>query len=199
MTPSSAIRLADVRLQTGRLVLAPPDAGDAVPLLDYYRRNRSHFRPWEPRRDESFHTVEGMAARIAAQQDAMYRQQALHLLLRAADAGTIVGECGFTNIVRGPFQACHLGFSLCRDAEGRGLMYEALQCALCFVFTKLGLHRVMANYRPENARSARLLDRLGFEREGLARAYLHIDGQWRDHVLTSLLADDTRRTPTRIA
>lgn len=199
MTSAFAIRLADVRLQTSRLVLAPPDVGDAVPLLDYYLHNQQHFRPWEPRRDESFHTVEGMAARIAAQQDAMREGQALHLLLRAADAGTIVGECGFTNIVRGPFQACHLGFSLCRDAEGRGLMHEALQCALGFVFMELKLHRVMANYRPENARSARLLDRLGFEREGLARAYLHIDGQWRDHILTSLIADDTRDTSTRIA
>ena len=199
MTSLSALRFADVRLQTSRLVLAPPDAGDAGPLLDYYVRNRPHFRPWEPRREASFYTVEGMAGRIGAQRDAMRRQQALHLLLRAADAGTIVGECGFTNIVRGPFQACHLGFSLCRDAEGQGLMHEALRCALDFVFAGLGLHRVMANYRPENARSARLLGRLGFEQEGLARAYLHIDGQWRDHVLTSLIDDDTRRAPTRIA
>jgi ribosomal-protein-alanine N-acetyltransferase len=45
----------------------------------------------------------------------------------------------------------------------------------------------MANYRPENERSARVLERLGFEREGLAREYLFIDGAWRDHVLTSLL------------
>jgi ribosomal-protein-alanine N-acetyltransferase len=44
----------------------------------------------------------------------------------------------------------------------------------------------MANYRPENERSGRLLQRLGFAREGYARDYLFIDGAWRDHVLTSL-------------
>jgi ribosomal-protein-alanine N-acetyltransferase len=49
------------------------------------------------------------------------------------------------------------------------------------------LHRVMASYRPDNARSGRLLENLGFEREGLAKAYLKIDGQWADHVLTSLV------------
>lgn len=199
MTSSVAMHFADVRLQTSRLVLSPPDMADIGQVLDYYRRNELYFRPWEPRRDASFHTAEGMAARISGQQEAMRREQSLHLLLRGADSGRVIGECGFTNIVRGPFHACHLGFSLCRDAEGQGLMHEALQAALAFVFADLGLHRVMANYRPENARSERLLARLGFEREGLARAYLHIDGQWRDHVLTSLVNDGAGSAPTRIA
>ena len=48
------------------------------------------------------------------------------------------------------------------------------------------LHRVQANVRPENARSLALLEGLGFEREGLARRYLFIDGAWRDHVTTAL-------------
>jgi ribosomal-protein-alanine N-acetyltransferase len=48
------------------------------------------------------------------------------------------------------------------------------------------LHRIMANHRPENVRSARLLERLGFVREGVAKDFLFIDGAWCDHVLTSL-------------
>jgi ribosomal-protein-alanine N-acetyltransferase len=66
-------------------------------------------------------------------------------------------------------------------------MAEALRAANAFVFGSMRLHRIMANYRPENERSARLLERLGFEREGLARDYLFIDGAWRDHVLTALV------------
>jgi len=81
---------------------------------------------------------------------------------------------------------------VCQGFQGQGLMYEALQCAIGFVFGELGLHRVMANYRPENERSHRLLRRLGFEQEGHARAYLHIDGHWRDHVLTSLINEHSR-------
>ena len=50
----------------------------------------------------------------------------------------------------------------------------------------LRLHRVQANHLPENQRSARLLQRLGFRVEGLAREYLYINGAWRDHVLTAL-------------
>ena len=48
------------------------------------------------------------------------------------------------------------------------------------------LHRVQANVRPENARSLRLLEQAGFEREGFAREYLFIDGAWRDHIMLAI-------------
>ena len=175
---------------TARLALRGPELADAGQMLDYYQRNRLHFRQWEPSRDEGFYSPDRMRTRILSMQQNMATGQALHLVLREPDATAIVGECAFTNIVRGPFQACHLGFSLCQGFQGRGLMREGLQAAIAYVFDELGLHRVMANYRPENERSQRLLQSLGFEREGLARAYLHIDGEWRDHVLTSLIRPD---------
>jgi ribosomal-protein-alanine N-acetyltransferase len=68
-------------------------------------------------------------------------------------------------------------------------MAEVLEAGLTLAFGQLDLHRVMANYLPRNERSARLLARLGFEREGYARAYLRIAGQWEDHVLTAKIRD----------
>jgi len=99
--------------------------------------------------------------------------------------------------VRGAFQACHLGYALTESAQGQGLMHEVLTAAIAHVFDVMLLHRIMANYRPENERSARLLARLGFEREGKARAYLKINGVWADHVLTALInpADVPRNIP----
>jgi ribosomal-protein-alanine N-acetyltransferase len=184
------MQLTTTCLKTARLILTPPLLADAEAMLDYYLRNRLGFQPWEPRRDESFYTLEGMRARISAMTEKMLAQQSLHLLLRMPGSAEILGECGFTNIVRGPFQACHLGFSVGQGFEGKGLMAEALRCAIGFVFDELALHRVMANYRPENERSHRLLQRLGFEQEGLARAYLNIDGAWRDHILSSLINEN---------
>jgi len=64
-------------------------------------------------------------------------------------------------------------------------MFEILEGAIHYMFTDQAIHRVMANYIPGNERSEKLLSRLGFEREGLAKSYLQIDGRWRDHVLTS--------------
>ena len=68
----------------------------------------------------------------------------------------------------------------------------SLLALVIYAFEELQLHRLMANYQPENVRSGRVLERLGFVREGFAQAYLHIDGTWRDHVLTALVRDDPR-------
>ena len=102
--------------------------------------------------------------------------------------------------LRGVFQACHLGYQIARDRQGQGLMREALEALNAFAFEAMGLHRIMANYVPGNDRSGRLLERLGFEHEGLARNYLFIAGAWRDHVLTALTNpefDDETLQPTR--
>ena len=55
-------------------------------------------------------------------------------------------------------------------------MHEALTAAIAHVFEVQKLHRVMANYQPDNLASEKLLQRLGFEREGYARQYLNING-----------------------
>jgi [ribosomal protein S5]-alanine N-acetyltransferase len=90
-----------------------------------------------------------------------------------------------------------LGYSIDAAHEGRGLMREALDAVLTDAFgPRVGLHRVQANVRPENTRSLALLERLGFEREGLAREYLFIDGAWRDHVMTALRAPGWPATRT---
>lgn len=65
-------------------------------------------------------------------------------------------------------------------------MHEALQRTISYVFEELRLHRIHANYIPNNVRSGRLLARLGFAIEGYAKDYLFINDAWRDHVLTSL-------------
>ena len=64
------------------------------------------------------------------------------------------------------------------------------------MFSDYGLHRIEANYMPRNARSARVLERCGFVREGFAEAYLEINGKWEDHVLTSLTNRD--HAPPRV-
>lgn len=117
----------------------------------------------------------------------MEEGHAIHWLLIGRKSGVLQGECNVTTIVRGPFQACYLGFSIAQAAQGQGLMHEALSTAIDFIFSTCRLNRIMANYRPENRRSGKLLARLGFEIEGKARAYLKINGLWEDHILTSII------------
>jgi ribosomal-protein-alanine N-acetyltransferase len=185
----STKKLPDAGLRTERLILQRASRKDAADLLAYRLANRSHLQPWEPLRTDDFYTVAAQGRRLEVMEQQMASEKALYLLIRQPNSVTLLGECNFTNIVRGPFQACHLGFSIAAAAQGQGFMYEALSHAVDLIFDVYALHRVMANYRPENLRSGRLLKRLGFEVEGRARAYLKINGQWTDHVLTSRIND----------
>jgi ribosomal-protein-alanine N-acetyltransferase len=67
-------------------------------------------------------------------------------------------------------------------------MTEALRAACAYAFSGMGLHRLQANHLPENLKSAAVLRRLGFAVEGYARDFLLINGRWRDHILTALVA-----------
>ena len=62
-----------------------------------------------------------------------------------------------------------------------------------FAFDSLHLNRVEAACLPNNTASIRLLEKVGFAREGYARRYLCIDGRWQDHLLYGLVRDDPRR------
>lgn len=147
-----------------------------------------HLKPWSPPPPPGFSTPEFWAERLAAALEEFGADRAVRWVLQEPghETAPVVGTANYTGIVRGAFHACHLGYQLARDHEGRGLMTEALRATNEFMFDAMRMHRIMANYRPENTRSARVLERLGFRREGLARDYLFIDGQWRDHVLSSL-------------
>lgn len=176
-----------VRISSERLILRPAVVADAEYIRAYNLDNREHLQPWQPTRPPGFFDFEQIVRRIADTERDRQTGRCLHLLILRRDGQQMIGECNFSNIVLGAFQACHLGYSLAAQAQGQGLMAEALRVAIRYVFEDLGLHRIMANYRPENLRSARVLEGLGFEREGFARSYLKIDGQWADHVLTALI------------
>ena len=175
-------------IKTERLLLTLPPPEAAPRLLAYAINNREHLAPWSPPRSEDYYTESYWRKRLQIARDEFTRGESLMLVLfpRASPLEEVIGECNFTAIARGPFQACYLGYNLDRRAQGKGLMHEALGAAIDYLFSDLKLHRIMANYMPTNERSARLLRNLGFTVEGYARDYLFIAGEWRDHVLTSL-------------
>ncbi|MGE1153783.1 GNAT family N-acetyltransferase [Pseudomonas kitaguniensis] len=172
-------------ISTERLLLRTAQPSHARALQAYLVANRAYLQPWEPSREDAFFELDAITQRLDSMAKHTANGEALHLLILRD--GHIIGTCNFTTIVRGAFQACHLGYALDQAAQGQGLMHEALKAAIVHVFDGMQLHRIMANYQPQNRRSARLLKRLGFEREGEARAYLKINGAWADHVLTSLI------------
>jgi ribosomal-protein-alanine N-acetyltransferase len=185
--------LALPQLQTDRLAVRLARPAMAGSIARFLRENYvGHLDRWSPPAAPAFFTEEFWVQRLALAVEEFQAGRSLRFVLQApgAESAPIVGTCNYTNIVRGPFLACHLGYQIGRAHEGQGLMAEALRATNPFAFAAFRLHRIMASYRPENARSGRLLQRLGFVREGLAKDYLFIDGAWRDHVLTALVNAD---------
>ena len=175
------------RLTTAQLVIEPMASKHAPLLAEFFRRNDAHLRPWDPPRPRRIAEVDFWEAEaLRAEDDGRAGAVARWLLLPRDAPPRLIGRVNYTQIVRGPFQSCMLGYAIDVEYQGRGLMFEALMCTLTHIFETLRLHRVQANYLPENHRSAKLLQRLGFRVEGLANEYLFINGAWRDHVLTAL-------------
>ncbi len=165
-------------------ILSPRQAG----LVEqYYLENREHLRPWEPAKEESFYTLDQHRNRLKLFRNEFKARQSCHFAVLEKNSERMIGMCNFSNIVLGVFQACHLGYAIAASHQGGGYMYEAVQAGIGYMFDTMHLHRIMANYMPRNERSARLLERLGFEKEGYAKSYLLINAKWEDHILTSLV------------
>jgi [ribosomal protein S5]-alanine N-acetyltransferase len=169
---------------TTRLV----SVADAPVIAELLRANRDFLAPWEPLRPDDYFTTEGQRGSL---EDALahYRAGAAlpHVIL---DDGRIVGRVTLTNITRGPFLSCNLGYWVAETANGRGVATQAVAQIARLAFGELGLHRIEAGTLLHNAGSQRVLERNGFQRYGVAPRYLKIAGEWRDHVLFQLVAED---------
>ena len=175
-------------LQTARCRLTLLQPGNAHLFLAYRERNLAHVAPWEPSPIQGDGTLQEACHRVAAKSAQAFADGvAVTFIATDRETGAMLAGCNFTNIVRGIFQACHLGYSVDHAWQGKGLMFEVAQAGIAYMFGTQGLHRIMANHMPANVRSEQLLRRLGFEREGYARAYLKINGHWQDHVLNALV------------
>ena len=175
-------------IETERLLLTIPGVEAAPRIVAYVEENRERFLPWGPPEPPGYYTESYWRERLSQARREFEQDISMRLVLFSRDdaLGAVLGDCNFSNFVRGPFQACYLGYKVSGRVEGQGLMFEALTAACRYAFENLRLHRIMANYVPTNERSGRLLRRLGFTVEGYARDYLLVGGQWRDHILTSL-------------
>jgi [ribosomal protein S5]-alanine N-acetyltransferase len=188
-----ALHPAQAVLQTPRLRLqigAPADeAALALSVCDYQLRNRAHFAPWDPPTPAAFFSVLAQRERLVQGREAFRAGTAMRYWLSLhKQPSRVIGMVHLSQISRGAFCSASLGYALDQGCLGRGLMTEALQALITEAFSpRVNLHRIQAAYRPENARSAAVLQRLGFTAIGLSPDYLFIDGAWRDHQLCALI------------
>lgn len=166
---------------TQPLRVRPPVAADGPAFLAAAEASRDLHHPWvAPPLDAEGYTrlLDGIGERRRS------------YLVEHTDG--LVGVVNASEIVRGAFDSCYLGYYAFVPLAGRGLMAGGLSLVLAELFGPIGLHRAEANIQPANVRSITLVQRLGFTREGFSRDYLYIDGAWRDHERWAILATDPR-------
>ena len=159
---------------------------DVEVLAVLYVQNRRFLAPWQPLRPESYFTQAGQHTAVEAVLKQQDRGAAVSLVILGGGGG-VVGTLTLASIVRGAFQSCRVGYWLAERAQGRGLATAAMQEAVDLTFGDLRLHRLQAETLTHNQRSQRVLQRVGFEQDGMARSYLQIAGRWQDNVLYQLI------------
>ena len=167
-----------------------PEPEDVDAFLELVVRNRDHFRPYEPRRPPTYFTRAGQRDQIAAAQRQARMGERFEFGIWENGSSALVGRISLGGISRGALQNAYLGYGVDIEHGGRGIATKAVTLAVEVAFEDLGLHRVQAAVVPENTASARVLEKAGFREEGLARRYLFLDGQWKDHRMFALTSDD---------
>ncbi len=179
------------RLSWGPVELHPLRRRDAGEWSRLRLANEDWLHRWEPSNGLAWADRHTPAAYRAMRRVVARRaRQGTSLPFALRVEGRLAGQVTLDNIVRGALRAGYLGYWIDRAVAGRGMASLAVALVCDHAFSAVGLHRVEADIRPENLASQRLVERLAFQREGLLRRYLDIDGDWRDHVSYALLAED---------
>ena len=181
-----------VRIETERLTLRLPAHPDFLAWTDLRRASADFLQPWEPTWAEDHLSRRAFTNRVYWAARAARTGTALPLFLIRRQDATLLGAITLDHIRRGPAQAGTLGYWIGQPFARQGYMREALQAVVHYAFTALDLSRLEAACLPENAASRGVLEKSGFKYEGVAQAYLQINGRWRNHVLYANLRNDRR-------
>jgi ribosomal-protein-alanine N-acetyltransferase len=179
-------------LTEGDIALRPLRQTDARRWREVRRRNLDWLRPWEATLPPEAKS-EGDAIPTFGMMVRRLRREAREgrtLPWALVYQGNLVGQVTVGGIAWGSLRAGYVGYWIDSAVAGRGIMPKAVAMALDHCFDALALHRIEINIRPENAASLRVVQKLGLRYEGERAAYLHIDGDWRDHVTYVVYAGD---------
>ena len=183
-----------LRLQGEGIEIRPPRPSDFPEWRDLREASRAFLQPWEPTWAEDDLTRAAWRRRLASYARDIDLGLAFPFLVFRKSDGALTGGITLSNIRRGVAQMGTVGYWCGAPFTRQGLTLSAVRAVTTFAFRTLALHRLEAACIPENAPSRRLLGQAGFSEEGLARAYLKINGDWRDHVLFGLVAPSPRAT-----
>ncbi|PZO74718.1 MAG: 30S ribosomal protein S5 alanine N-acetyltransferase [Mesorhizobium amorphae] len=177
-------------LRGARVTLRLPRRGDWHEWADLRRESRLFLEPWEPRWAPDELELSSWRQRLARYREDFRHGTSLAFLIFDAKGGHLIGGITLGNIRHGVSQSGHIGYWVGERHAGKGYMVDAVRLLCAHAFDTMRLHRLEAACIPTNNRSVRVLEKAGFQREGIARSFLRINGAWHDHLLFALIAGD---------
>jgi [ribosomal protein S5]-alanine N-acetyltransferase len=184
------------------VVLRPARISDARTLRQVREANASWLRPWDPSNPETSQTrspTAPLAAMVRRSPIGPY-VSIIRLWQEAMQGGTLswvvcfdgrlVGQFTVWSIVWGSSRSAQVGYWIDERFAGRGIAPTVLSMAVDYCFRVVGLHRIEARIRPENAASGRVVEKLGFRDEGIRVRDAHIDAAWRNHISYAITAEE---------
>ena len=175
------------------VLLRPPRAADYGAWSRLRDGSRDYLQPWEPAWPEEDLSKGAFRRRLSIYAREMELGNAWPFFIFIEDGKTLVGAVTLSNVRRGVAETGTLGYWIGQPFAGRGHGTAAVRAVVAYSFERLKLHRLEAACLPSNHGSRRVLEKSGFRHEGLARAYLKINGDWADHLLFGLVEDEFDR------
>jgi [ribosomal protein S5]-alanine N-acetyltransferase len=172
--------------------LRAPHAGDYEEWSELRFRSRDFLKPWEPTWPPDDLTRPSFRRRLRRYAEERRLDHAHSFFLFQNNTNRLLGGVTISNIRRSVAQTGTVGYWAGQPYAGKGYMTAGVRALVPHAFGTLRLRRLEAACVPTNAASIRLLEKVGFEREGYAREYLCIDGIWQDHLLFALLRRDAK-------
>lgn len=158
-------------------------------------QSRQFLAPWEPVWPDDDLTRSAFRRRIRRYERDLHEETGYAFLVFRKSDNAMLGGATLTNLRRGAAQAGSLGYWMGAGYAGKGYMSAAIAALIPFAHSMLRLRRIEAACLQSNAASIRLLEKMNFTREGLARQYLSIAGSWQDHLLYARLSSDPLPAP----
>ena len=182
-----------IRLSTERLVLRPPRTQDVAEMRRVLRHNHVHLKPWNPapRPGEDPTSITEISNTVLRQRREWKSGRTFAFMLAPKeDPSRFIGKIALNGVMRGAMHGAYLGYWMDVDHQNGGLCTEGIRAVMDFAFGTAALHRLQAAIMPRNGRSLRVIEKLGFRREGYAERYLQIAGCWEDHILFARTSEE---------
>ena len=187
-------------LRAGALVLRPLTRRDETAWDEVRRQNWAWLRQWDATRPpEAPPNRSTFATMLRSQRDFARAGRSLPWALAWDDGWParpnrrtrLIGQVSVSGIAFGSSRSAYIGYWIDQQWAGRGLMPLGVALASDYCFRVLRLHRLEIDILPENTRSHRVVEKLGFTADGQHRSLLHINGVWREHDAFIMTADET--------